>query len=181
LTLLVPAAPAHAASVSIVDFAFSPATAKAVQGDTVTWTNEGIFTHTATQDGPLALWDSHAIVPGDTFDVRLPAAGSYPYHCTVHGMPATVRIPLIVDQTAGSTATVFTFTLASENQYGFRYDVQKKVNGDWKDWKVGVTGPKVQFQAAKAGTMWFRSRLRRLSDDAATDWSPKTKIVVVES
>ncbi|HEV8563459.1 MAG TPA: plastocyanin/azurin family copper-binding protein [Actinomycetota bacterium] len=174
------ASPVRAASVSIIDYAFTPNLVKIAQGDTVSWTNDGDVGHTSTQDGPLALWHSGAIAPGASSSVTLPAAGTYAYHCNVHVgiMTGTVRVPLIVDQTTGTTATIFTFTLASETQYGYVHDVQKKRLGRWHDWKTGVVGPTVEFQAVAAGTVRFRSRLHRSSDDAVSGWSPRATIVV---
>lgn len=184
IMLVVSASPVRAApvsaSVSIIDFAFTPDLVKVVQGGTVSWTNDGDVGHTATQDGPLALWHSGAIGPGASSDVMLPAAGTYAYHCNVHVgiMTGTVRVPMIVDQTTGTTATIFTFTLASELQAGYVYDVQKKRHGSWHDWRMGVADTTVEFQAVRADTFRFRSRLHRSSDDAVSDWSQRIKIVV---
>jgi plastocyanin len=180
VTLVVSAPPAGAASVSIIDFAFTPLLVKTDQGGTVTWTNDGDVGHTSTQDGPLALWHSGAIAPDGSSNVVLPAAGTYAYHCNVYVgiMFGTVRVPLIVDQTTGTTATIFTFTLTSGLQDGYVYDVQKKRHGRWHDWMMGAAGPTVAFQAVRADTFRFRSRLHRSSDDAMSDWSPRAKIVV---
>ena len=180
LTLAV-AAPAQAASVSIVDFGFSPDTVRVAQGTTVTWSNTGSFTHTSTQDDPLALWDTGNILPGDMAGATIAAAGTYAYHCSIHPsrMHGQVKVPLIADQTTGTTATTFMLTLASEAQTGYVYDVQKKRNnGRWRSWMSAVTDTSAMFQARRPGTYRFRSRLHRSSDGETSDWSPKKRIVV---
>jgi plastocyanin len=50
------------AAVTIVDFAFQPASLEVPAGSTVTWTNSGAATHTVTDD----------------------SAGTFTYHCEIH-------------------------------------------------------------------------------------------------
>jgi len=174
---------ARAASVSIVDFGFDPATVRIGQGDSVIWTNTGSQVHTSTQDGPLGFWDTGRIRPGDFGEVDqgvLVAAGAYPYHCSIHpSMHGVVRVLLTVDRTSGTTSTVFTFRLASASQSGFTYDVRKRRGtGSWGVYATGVTATSITFQASRSGTYRFESRLHRTSDDATSGWSPPRKIAV---
>jgi len=183
LVLAAPAGAGASASVSVVSFAFNPDPLTIQQGTTVTWTNNatGLTNHSSTQDSPLALWNSMPMAPGDFFSFTLKAAGTYPYHCSVHPslMMGTVKVPLIVDATTGDVDTIFTFTLTSATEAGFVYDVQKKVGtGAWKDWKLEVAGPTVTFNPNKTGTFRFRSRLHESATDDTSDYSPKKKIVV---
>src|SRR5213593_663362 len=80
--------PAHAAvQVQIQDFMFTPSKLAVAEGTAVTWhyDNSGTTHHTSTQNGPLALWNTGFIFPGQTSaPVVLKAAGTYPYHCAVH-------------------------------------------------------------------------------------------------
>jgi plastocyanin len=180
------AAPAGAGggvAVSVVSFNFDPDPVTVQQGTSVTWTNNagGITQHSSTQDSPLALWNSMPMDPGENFSFQLLAAGTYPYHCTVHPllMKGTVKVPLIVDATTGDVDTIFTFTLTFATQAGFVYDVQKKVGkGAWKDWKTELAGPTVKFNPNKTGTFRFRSRLHESASGDTSDYSPKKKIVV---
>jgi plastocyanin len=177
------APPAQAAQVSIDDVGFHPAAVRIGQGESVIWTNSGNVGHTSTQDGPLVFWDTHRIAPGDFGEVDqgiLVAAGSYPYHCSIHAsMHGVVRVALLVDRTAGTTATTFTFTLASAAQPGFVYDVQKKRgSGRWMTFRSGVTTRTTTFQASTPGTYAFRSRLHRTSDGATSGWSRRKRVVV---
>lgn len=175
------ALPAQAlTTVSIVDFAFSPTPVTVAQGEDVAWHNGGSFSHTSTQDGALALWSTGTLAAGATSgSVTLRAAGTYAYHCAIHlTMTGRVRVPIQVSPSSGTAATTFTITLASTTQTGFVYDVQRKVGtGSWTIWKTGVTTRQVSFSGA-AGTYRFRSRLRRVSNGAASKWSPAKAITI---
>jgi plastocyanin len=74
-----PRAAADGTSVSIVDFAFEPATLAVAAGDTVTWTNEGVAPHTVTGD----FADSGVLDPGQTFSHTFDAEGTFDYVCAI--------------------------------------------------------------------------------------------------
>src|SRR5579863_4964824 len=87
-------APVLAAStnVSIVDFAFNPATVTINPNDSVTWTWVGSFSHSSTSDN-TNLWNSGILSHGATFSHTFNSAGSFPYHCLVHPfMTASVNV-----------------------------------------------------------------------------------------
>lgn len=81
-------------AVSIQNFAFAPSMVTVKVGQTVTWTNTGPSTHTATSDS--LVWDSGNLSPpsggggygggspGGTFAFTFTKAGTYTYHCTIH-------------------------------------------------------------------------------------------------
>ena len=79
------------ATVSIVDFAFDPASVEVPVGATVTWTNTGAAPHTATaSDG---TFDSGQLAPGATFSHTFTATGTFPYVCQIHPqMTGTVTV-----------------------------------------------------------------------------------------
>lgn len=167
-------------TVSIVDFAFSQSPVRISQGEDVRWHNDGSFTHTSAQDGPLSLWNTGQVASATTSkSVPLPAAGSYPYHCNIHAsMHGVVKVPIKVSPATGTPMTTFTITLASAGQTGFTYDVQRKIGGgSWKLWKTGVVGTTATF-SGMAGSYAFRSRLHRTSNDATSGWSPSRSITV---
>jgi plastocyanin len=178
------ALPAGAATttVSVVDFAFSPKSVKIAQGDTLQWHNADTSTHTATQDAPLGAFNTGTIAPGATSAGKvLNAAGTYPYHCTIHaGMVGSIKVPVKVRPTSGTTATVFTVTVATQAApTGFVYDVQKKVgDGSWVAYMTGVTTASVTFHATTPGTYAFRSTLRTVSTGAKSKPSPGKTITV---
>ena len=83
-----PAAPAEAA-VSIIDFAFEPATLDVTAGATVVWTNDGQAPHTVT--GEFA--DSGVLEPGRTFSHTFAESGEFSYVCAIHPqMTGTIRV-----------------------------------------------------------------------------------------
>jgi plastocyanin len=68
--------------VKIVDFAFRPKTIAIAKGTRVRWTNRGGTSHTTTSN--KGLWDSGALVAGDSFSRVFRKAGTFKYHCSIH-------------------------------------------------------------------------------------------------
>jgi plastocyanin/FtsP/CotA-like multicopper oxidase with cupredoxin domain len=88
--------------ISIVDFAFSPATISIAVGDTIRWTNTGSSDHTATSNpgtagctpASMESFDSGTLSNGGTFNHTFTMAGTFAYHCEIHGcgMSGTVTV-----------------------------------------------------------------------------------------
>jgi plastocyanin len=77
--------PTASDSVSIKNFAFSPANITVKVGDTVTWTNNDTVAHTVTADsGSSDAPDSGNIAPGTTYSFKFTKAATYIYHCAIH-------------------------------------------------------------------------------------------------
>jgi plastocyanin len=171
-----------APQVSVQDFQFSPTPITVAQGTALTWHNNGPHTHTSTGDTPLGLWSTGNIAPNSTSPaVTFRAAGSYPYHCSIHPttMHGVVRVPILVSPASGTTATTFTLTLTSALAAGFTYDVQRRLGtGTWTTFRTGVTTRTVTFKATAPGTYSLRSRLVRTSNHAASKWSPLKHVTV---
>jgi plastocyanin len=75
------AGPAPAVSIGFA--AYTPAHIDVLAGDTVTWSNDSVRTHTVTAtDG---AWSSARLTGGDTFARRFDATGAFPYYCQIHG------------------------------------------------------------------------------------------------
>lgn len=73
-----------AATLTIQNFAFHPATLKVAPGAVVTVTNADSTAHTVTATGSKTF-DTGTIAPGKTATFTAPKApGSYPYICTIH-------------------------------------------------------------------------------------------------
>jgi len=93
------------ASVTIRDYAFSPATITIKAGSSVTWTNDGPSSHTVSSDS-MGVFDSGMLSPpmasmdpyggtssGQTYGMAFQTPGTYKYHCTNHPtMHATVVV-----------------------------------------------------------------------------------------
>ena len=73
----------HRFAVSIMNFAFSPASLTVAAGDTVVWTNNDSIDHTVTSDTGSEL-GSPQLGSGSTYMHVFSTAGSYTYHCTNH-------------------------------------------------------------------------------------------------
>jgi len=85
-----PTAPADA-SVRMAGSRFEPSTLTIAAGETVRWFNDDALPHTASAtDG---TWDSGNLAPGQAFERRFDAPGSYPYLCRYHpGMTGTIEV-----------------------------------------------------------------------------------------
>ena len=62
-------------------------------GTTVTWVNKDTMSHTSTSD--TGVWDSGVLASGLSFSFQFSSAGTFPYHCTIHGaasMSGTVQV-----------------------------------------------------------------------------------------
>lgn len=81
---------AEVTSVSIVNFAFSPATLTVPKGTTVTWTNEDSSSHTVTGGD----FDSGTLAKGESYSHSFDEAGTFDYTCTIH---PSMRGTLIVE------------------------------------------------------------------------------------
>ncbi len=75
--------PAAGTTVNIANFSFQPATLTVRAGTTVTWRNQDSAAHTTTADGDQ--WNSGTLRGGEQFSFTFTAAGTYPYHCGIHG------------------------------------------------------------------------------------------------
>ncbi|HEY9722042.1 MAG TPA: plastocyanin/azurin family copper-binding protein [Oscillatoriaceae cyanobacterium] len=80
-------------SVTIQNFAFSPANVTVMRGGTVTWTNQDSVGHSATSD-TAGGFDTGVIAHGNTSPgVTFNTAGTFTYHCSVHpSMHGTVTV-----------------------------------------------------------------------------------------
>ena len=85
-------------SVTIKDFAFSPATIKVKKGTTVTWTNQDTTGHNVVAEdsnntGGLPL-SAPLLNKGETFSFTFNDVGTFKYHCAPHAtmMKGTVEV-----------------------------------------------------------------------------------------
>ncbi|HEY3267156.1 MAG TPA: plastocyanin/azurin family copper-binding protein [Armatimonadota bacterium] len=89
-------APATTWAVNIQGFAFIPSDLTIVEGDSVTWTNKDVATHTATSGvSPTAdgKFNTGNIVNGGSKTLTFDTAGIYPYFCFIHkGMKANLTV-----------------------------------------------------------------------------------------
>ena len=80
------------------NLAFNPLTRTVAKGTTVQWVNQDGITHTVTKDsGPGAAFNQ-SVTSGTSFSVTFDSAGTYQYHCTIHGSPGAGMHGTIVVQ-----------------------------------------------------------------------------------
>jgi plastocyanin len=104
LALTVPAVLAADGSVTMEDFAFSPATVTVGVSDSVTWTNNDSADHTSTADD--GSFDTESIGNGESSTLTFQEAGSFAYHCTIHpAMHGTVVVEAAAGGGGGTTLT----------------------------------------------------------------------------
>jgi plastocyanin len=177
--------------VSETNFEFTPDSGTGPLGTRIIWTNDSPFTpHTTTSDTTnpdgspgIGLWNSGSQGPGDEFSFILRAAGTFPYHCTFHedlGMVASVSIRPKAQPASGEVGDTFTIRVATLNPPpAFVFDIQKKdPGGTFQDWMTDVTTMSVEFVPDAPGTYEFRSRVRRVSTNGASLYSPAVAISV---
>jgi len=75
--------------VTIRDFSFGPSALTIHVGDTITWTNNGPTSHTATGSG----FDTGILRAGQSSSHTFTSAGTFSYHCTLHPfMKGTITV-----------------------------------------------------------------------------------------
>lgn len=93
-TAVVQTAPASSVagnSVTISNFAFSPASLEVKVGDKVTFTNNDSTTHTITSG--TGVFNSGNVAAGKSFEYTFKTAGAFPYHCSIHpSMTGTIIV-----------------------------------------------------------------------------------------
>jgi plastocyanin len=86
-----------AATVSIKNMAFNPASLSVTAGATVTWTNSDTTIHTVTADD--GSFNSGNIAIGATYSRVFNTAGTFSYHCTIH--PEMTGKVMVTGSTSG--------------------------------------------------------------------------------
>jgi len=78
-----PSTPPPPNTVVMMNIAFNPGTLTISKGATVTWQNNDGITHTSTSD--TGVWDTGNIAGGTSKAVTFSNAGTFKYHCAIHG------------------------------------------------------------------------------------------------
>jgi plastocyanin len=87
--------------VTISNFQFDPDVVEIPKRSLVIWTNAGPSQHTTTSDDTTGiiiqqpLWDSGAMAVNESFRVVFCSAGTFDYHCSIHGaalMSGTIEV-----------------------------------------------------------------------------------------
>lgn len=182
--------------VDVVDNAFNPISKRITVGDTVIWYFSGT-NHTVTSDpGESETFDSDPGLlppdhsPGDTFSHVFTRAGTYRYHCDIHGgMTGAIIVDPApsADTTAPSFSKLkirpkrvwayFRFTLSESATVIGRLD--RRRDGKWRrkrtfdfEAAAGKTRRRLRIKSLAPG----RYRLRLRAIDAADNVSKTAKL-----
>jgi plastocyanin len=85
-------------TVTIQNFAFTPATVSIPKGTTVSWVNKDSSNHVIVNDaqGSIAqgaLFTSNSLLKGESYLFKFETPGTYPYHCSIHpSMKGTIVV-----------------------------------------------------------------------------------------
>ena len=106
---------AHSAAdpaVTIADFHFTPPSTTVHVGDTITWTNDGPSSHTATaRDGSF---DTGTLSKGQTASHTFTKPGTFAYVCSIHPfMHGTITVLAAATSTPAPTTTTAPATTTS--------------------------------------------------------------------
>ncbi|MEI7434753.1 MAG: cupredoxin family copper-binding protein [Methanomicrobiales archaeon] len=86
--IVIPGAP----TITIQNFAFTPASITAPKGTTVTWVNEDSANHQIVSD-TQGTFTSSSLPKGASYSFKFDTPGTYPYHCSLHpSMKGTVIV-----------------------------------------------------------------------------------------
>lgn len=178
---VIPAGPAQAFSpdVELDEFTVTPTTFVSTPGETVSFGNAGLVTHTAKQDAPFKLWNTGDIAPLGAQDVNMNWAGTFKFHCKYHpDMKGRIKTPM--DTQSGTTIVGVPVNVGfgdTAAPSGMKYEAQmRRDGGNWRDFAF-TRRAMVPFDPSRTGTYDFRSRLVLLERGAGRDphsgWSPQ--------
>lgn len=182
-------------TVNVIDTRFQPKVASQTLGASVNWEWNGTAVenteqpHNVRQDKRLFFSGAPTTDGIKAFSRNL-SAGTFPYHCTVHGnsggvgMSGRVEVkPLLDGFNADGTFDVVWATAAS--QTGDEYDVRFRVgDGDWRLWKnntsqesgrFGRNGRPVTVKPNR--TYRFQARSQKSANRTKrSGWSPTLRV-----
>ena len=80
-----PAGGSTGSGISMMNMSYSPATKTVAKGTVVTWTNNDGYAHTVTSNDGTSF-NSGNIDAGKTYSYTASVAGTFEYHCLIHGI-----------------------------------------------------------------------------------------------
>jgi plastocyanin len=168
--------------VSVRDTGFFPSVVNIRQGSTVRWDFVGPGTHTATGSTGLRLFSSGPREPGSSYAFQFVAAGKYLYADAYTANTGKVKVPIQLRPRTRPIGATFTVTWAhAKPPPDYDYDVQIKWPGStsFVQWMTHTVETSGSFQPDMGpGDYLFRARVRRISSDKTSGWSPVRAITV---
>jgi plastocyanin len=174
-------ASAATTTVTLSNYAFTPANQVVALGGSVVWRNASARKHTVTPSAAWA-WGSLTVKPGRTSSaVTLTQAGSYPYHCAIHPrrMRGTITVPMTASPMTGTTATFFTLTLGTVEAPGMlMHEVWARQDGGAWSLRVSTSAPSISLFFPSPGAWDLRTRLSYLLGGSTSDWTAVVTLAV---
>ena len=163
-----------AASVTVANMAFTPASVTVALGEGVTWTFQDSVPHTSTSN--QGFWDSGTRSGGAAYTRRFTSAGTFAYHCTIHAMMRG-KVAVSVRAT-GSPSAGWALRWATKKAKGaITFDVQtRRGSGAWRPLVSGVKTAGQKFDPARAGT--YSVRARTVKGAKRSGWSPTVTVTI---
>jgi plastocyanin len=163
--------------VSIGFDAVKPDHVDAVIGDTVTWSNDSVRTHTVTADD--GSFDSGRVFSGEKFSHHFDTAGTFAYHCVLHpfirGSVGVGPIVLATPQQPAASARVYPLAGRSALPPGTALTIEADHGSGFVQVGVATVAPDGSFVAriVPKGTATYRAV-------AGTAVSPTVQLLVLD-
>jgi plastocyanin len=175
-------ASALTSTVKMSNYTFTPRKQGVTLGNSVRWKNVSGKRHTATPTLNWSLGGGVTVNAGTTSAAISPTqAGTWPYFCSIHPslMRGKIRVPMTVDQTAGTTATYFTLTLGTVPAPGVSvHEVYVRQNGGAWQLRVTTAATSTSIFFPSPGTWDARTRMRWQLGGQTSGYSPITTLQV---
>jgi plastocyanin len=173
---------ARSALVWVDDMGFSPRTVTVTQGSVVEWVFAGASTQTVSGATGLRLFASGPQDHGGSFAFRFVAAGNYLYNDETTLSTGKVRVPIRVHPRTRPIGATFTVTWASAPpppDYDYEVEVRWPGSAAFSDWQLHTdqTSDTYEPQLGR-GDYQFRARIRRISSEKTSGWSPVRTVTV---
>ena len=122
--------------------------------------------------------------------VRFYAAGTFPYSVEVHKretesvvthhgrVQSAIRLSK-AKVLKGARVTVSWATKTAPSAFVYDVEIKRPGADAYTTWRTGVTAANQTFRPPSKGTYSFRARLRRVSNQVTSGWSPKRSLTVV--
>ena len=167
-------------TVTVTNRAFKPRTVIITVGDSVTFKNGTLKSHSPTPTNNYS-WSGVTVTAGHSVVVTPTQSGSYPYFCALHPLKhkGTVAVKMGVSPAAGTTATMFHIVLGTVTAPGVLvHQLYGRVNGGaWV--LLGTTAaPTFDRLLTTVGTWELESRMKYVLGGATSDYSPISTVVV---
>jgi plastocyanin len=171
-------------NIEMLDFRYKPALQKINLGDSVSWTNNGDETHTATTRPSVPGGFSTTVEPGNTSSPEgfFDSVGKYPYFCEFHPeMKGAIGVLIDVDANSKPLFQPFTLTWSPFPGGSLSWDIQVKDPGSDRFVTLvrDTHDNEMTFGPTRRGKYQLRGRTQKNVSDEGSAYSPPVTITVL--